>query len=237
MGNYFCQQDEKIGEKPVLLYFPLRARCESIRMIAAYVGFDYEDQIVTMDEWGEMKKKMPKGQLPVLVKSDGTEMPESCDIALYIAENGKSGRSVVCDQVAKDLYAESQTPPMAMCMPLLNWFKKEEVMGQKLDSYLETAKAKFVEYDDLLGKSDGPFFAGGTPGLGDFGTLHVYANTIALSSNFCEETSLSDKFKTWVEKMRNLEGVKAYLDGRPKCGTGEIGAEGTISRLDTVTEI
>ena len=56
---------------PELLYFSFRARAEPLRMIAKYTGFEFKDKFVSFPEWGELKQKMPKGQLPVLIKSDG----------------------------------------------------------------------------------------------------------------------------------------------------------------------
>eukprot|EP00493_Phyllostaurus_siculus_P011586 UN11748 len=56
---------------PELSYFSLRARADPIRMVAKYTGFEFEDRFVSFPEWGQLKKKMPTGQLPVLQKADG----------------------------------------------------------------------------------------------------------------------------------------------------------------------
>ena len=45
-------------------------------------------------------------------------MPESCDIALHVAESGT--KSIVCDQAAQDLFAKCQNLPLLGSMPLLN---------------------------------------------------------------------------------------------------------------------
>eukprot|EP00493_Phyllostaurus_siculus_P020951 UN21276 len=96
---------------PELMYFSFRARADPIRMIAKYTGYQFNDRFVSMTEWPELKQQMPKGQLPVLVKADGKMMPESCDIALHVAENGM--KSIVCDQAAMDLFAKCQNVPFS----------------------------------------------------------------------------------------------------------------------------
>ena len=45
-------------------------------------------------------------------------MPESCDIALHVAQNGT--KSIVCDQDAQDLFAKCQSAPLVKSMPFLN---------------------------------------------------------------------------------------------------------------------
>eukprot|EP00493_Phyllostaurus_siculus_P020950 UN21275 len=190
---------------------------------------------------------MPKGQLPVLVKANGRKMPESCDIALHVAENG--AKSIVCDQAAQDLFAKCQSPPLAGSMPLLNFFSKEDVLadnGDKelalggmtltLNGFLKAAEEEFKKLDGELEKVDGPFFAGKEVGMGDLGILFIYGNMIALQKDFGEEF-LSEKFKTWVRKTKTLNGVKEYLADRPKFGTGEVGNPNSIAALDKCPEL
>eukprot|EP00492_Amphilonche_elongata_P000843 TRINITY_DN1491_c0_g1_i1.p1 TRINITY_DN1491_c0_g1~~TRINITY_DN1491_c0_g1_i1.p1 ORF type:complete len:74 (+),score=16.47 TRINITY_DN1491_c0_g1_i1:211-432(+) len=55
------------AKTPVLWYFNLRARAESIRMIAAHVGFKYEDRLISFKDWPTLKPQTPKGAVPILV--------------------------------------------------------------------------------------------------------------------------------------------------------------------------
>merc|ERR1719499_2532511 len=105
-----------------------------------------------MDQWAEFKPKTPKGYLPVLRLTDGTMMPESCDIALHVAKNGT--RKIPCDEEAIKLYNMSQENPLAMCNPLLNWFKKEDVISTRLAPYLDEAAKEFKQLDEKLNASE-----------------------------------------------------------------------------------
>jgi len=237
----------ELSDIPELIYFSLRARADPIRMIAKYTGFEFDDRIVSFAEWPELKQQMPNGQVPVLVKANGRKMPESCDIALYVAESGM--KSIVCDQAAQDLFAKCQNLPLLGSMPLLNFFSKEDVLADNgdneltlggmtltLNAFLKTAEEEFKKLDIELEKVDGPFFAGKEVGMGDLGILFIYGNMIALKKDF-GEAFLSEKFKAWVHKTKTLDGVKEYLADRPKCGTGEIGKPTSIAALDKCAEL
>ena len=60
-----------------LIHFNFRARGEPPRLVAAYAGLNLSQEIFTMNEWGQYKQRMPKGQVPVLSLPDGTLMPRA----------------------------------------------------------------------------------------------------------------------------------------------------------------
>ena len=74
-----------------LYYLPVRARGEALRMLLMHAGIDFEDRVLSFEEWqGGWKDKMPlndagERQVPVLELEDGSMMPESAKIAEYIA--------------------------------------------------------------------------------------------------------------------------------------------------------
>lgn len=213
-----------------LLYFPLRARAEPIRMIANYNGFKYTDKIVQFSEWADLKPTLPEGQVPVLVREDGTFMPETWKICKFVAENGTL--PIVIDDEGIALLKESQNKPLSMCMPLLNFFPKSDI-HDKLVDFLKSALKIFKNYETKL--SDKDFFAGSSVGIGDFAVFFLCGVIISLKGDFFE--GFTDNFKNWITRMRELPGLKEYLDDRPKCGTGQIGKEGTIAFMDKRVEI
>jgi hypothetical protein len=49
-----------------LLYLPVRARAENLRMMLYYKKFPFEDKILTFPEFFALQKSLPFDQLPVL---------------------------------------------------------------------------------------------------------------------------------------------------------------------------
>jgi glutathione S-transferase len=54
-----------------LVYFPMRGRAEQIRLVLAYTRTPYVDTALPFDRWGELKRTLPLGQVPVLIERAG----------------------------------------------------------------------------------------------------------------------------------------------------------------------
>ncbi|XP_059054885.1 uncharacterized protein LOC131848938 isoform X2 [Achroia grisella] len=67
----------------VFHYFPAKALGESIRMLLAFGGQEFEDDRIPMDKWPEYKPKTPFGQMPVL-EMNGKEYTQSIAISRYL---------------------------------------------------------------------------------------------------------------------------------------------------------
>ncbi len=210
-----------------LLYFPLRARAESIRMIARYREIDVVDEFISFDKWSDVKPTMPKGQVPVLRLEDGTLMPESVDIAAYLATLPTGTRQLVVDDTQRELYALSQSRPLGMVNPLLNWFTIEQASPRLADATADCLEV-LRQCDARLVAGAGPFLTGSDrPGVGDLGIFHC-VNVLEVLA----PTALADfspAFSVWKNAVASLPGVREYLSERPKCGTGAIGRDGTFA--------
>jgi len=68
-----------------LYYFDFAGRAEPIRLTLAGGKVDYEDVRVPRDQWPELKKKMPFGQMPVM-EIDGTMIAQSGALLTYAAK-------------------------------------------------------------------------------------------------------------------------------------------------------
>ena len=72
-----------------LIYFPVRARAEAIRMCFAYGKVDYEEHSVSSffsgKSWPEVKHTLPFDQLPALVV-DGQFLCQSGSCTRYAAQ-------------------------------------------------------------------------------------------------------------------------------------------------------
>ena len=217
-----------------LLYFPLRARAESARLAAAFSGVHVSDTLITVGfegaQWpGELKEQMPKGQLPVLRLADGTLMPESVDITMYIATRPDipTERQLLVDATAQRFLELSQARPLSICTPLLNWFAAEEAEPQ-LTALRDAAAEHWGPVEEQLSTSGGPFLAGALPGVGDIGLLHCASNYALLLPGVFD--AFSQAFGAWRAAVASLPGVREYLAERPKTGTGNIGRPGSIAR-------
>mmetsp|Transcript_46454 Transcript_46454/g.132891 ORF Transcript_46454/g.132891 Transcript_46454/m.132891 type:complete len:231 (+) Transcript_46454:91-783(+) len=217
-----------------LVYFKLRARGEAVRMVARYSGVPVAEEIVELEEWPALKPTMPKGQLPVLRLSDGSLMPESVDIALFLARQPIATRQLVTDEASVSLLTWCAEPPISMADPLLNWFDKDDAAA-KLGPYLEEARPLIAERDAELQASAGPFFAGESPGVGDFGLFHIASNIEVLGhigrddASIWQEWQLSSKWMDWLSAIAALPGVQEYLAERPKTGVGAMGKPGSLA--------
>ena len=75
----------KGSPKLTLYYFPVMARGHSIRMALHHKGVAFEDRVVSMEEWGELKPKFEYGVLPVL-EVDGVNYSQQRPILRYIGK-------------------------------------------------------------------------------------------------------------------------------------------------------
>lgn len=71
--------------KVVLHYFNVTGLGESIRLLLAYGGQEFEDHRVNHEEWPKLKSSMPNGQMPVL-EIDGKAYTQSNAINRYLGK-------------------------------------------------------------------------------------------------------------------------------------------------------
>merc|ERR1712227_171242 len=67
-----------------LTYFNAKGRAETIRLILAQAGVEYEDNRIARDQWPTVKKETPMGQVPIL-EYDGDVFCQSTTIARFLA--------------------------------------------------------------------------------------------------------------------------------------------------------
>lgn len=68
-----------------VFYFDFAGRAEPIRLVLKAGKVDFEDVRVKRDEWPELKKKMPFGQMPA-IEADGTLIAQSGALLTYAAK-------------------------------------------------------------------------------------------------------------------------------------------------------
>lgn len=72
----------------ILIYFGVRGYGEPARLMFKYADVDFEDRIIDMKDWPELKPKTPFGQLPVL-QYEKTQIAQSFAIYRFLGKQFK----------------------------------------------------------------------------------------------------------------------------------------------------
>ena len=208
-----------------LVYFPVRAKAECIRMALRYGKVEYEDVSVSDHfgcGWGAGAKAMaPFNQLPILVVGDAPPLAQSGSIMRYLA--GLTGlapdpadalTAAACDAVfeaSQELAAGDSN-----VNPIVNVFRGEQ-FEEKKATFLGMAPAKIANLAkqlELCSGGAGPFFFGAKPLYCDLSVYHVLSNTLLLDATALDA---HPGLQTFMGAVEALPGVAEYLAERPDC--------------------
>lgn len=230
-----------------LLYFPLRARAEPLRMLFRHARLHITDEIVPLTAWSQLKSTMPKQKLPVLRLEDGTLLPETADIAMHAAKlhgpplmpTGSREAALSAEECWREAgnsavpyltapWADS-TPwdaRIGACNPLLNMLAEDEALPL-IPRYLDGARSWMSGLADRLDTGRAPFMGGAEPHHGDFVSFH-YANQITTLDGGAALAACELKVQLWYHSVSFLPAVAEYLATRPQAGKGEVGMPGSL---------
>ena len=208
-----------------LVYFPVRAKAECIRMALRYGKVEYEDVSVSDHfgcGWGAGAKAMaPFNQLPILVVGDAPPLAQSGSIMRYLA--GLTGLApdpadalmvARCDAVfeaSQELAAGDSN-----VNPIVNVFRGEQ-FEEKKATFFGMAPAKIANLAkqlELCSGGAGPFFFGAKPLYCDLSVYHVLSNTPLLDATALDA---HPGLQTFMGAVEALPGVAEYLAERPDC--------------------
>lgn len=231
-----------------LIYFPLRARGEALKMLLRTSKIPYVNEIVPFADWPNLKPNVPGNQLPQLrLGSDGNYLGNSMDIALHIAKIAGPPLLPADDadaECALDCWREldktsapfindpwgEATPwdaRVGIANPLLNFVPAETALPL-IPRYLDGTRPWLETLSARVQRSQGgPFMGGATPHHGEFASFAICDNICSLGG----PTALSaggPSLLAWFEAMSALPAVKSHLDSRPRAGTGEVGKPGSL---------
>ena len=189
-----------------LHYFGVRSRAESLRMLLKYTKVPFESKIITVDEWmndidGVRTKRFPPGpgsskaSLPVLeMAPDGTMLPDSLDIALWIAKKGTEkfdesdprhhllGEDPARSKMLFRLQDTKETPfgsgpdSFGCIDPILSFFPAEKSESELVAPFLSGIPRVLRWFASEMGKTGGNYFGGKNPSYADFQLFYLFAN-------------------------------------------------------------
>jgi len=207
-----------MAPKLTMIYFPVRARAECARMIAAFGGIvlnetDCQGYFGCDFMSAKTGGKLPFGQLPVLAVDD-TLVGQSGSINRYLAAMVKSPDFIPSDPVkaalADALHETSQD--LFKIMPIVNLWKGETWVKEKEEYFKTTLPGKLPALVEMLGAQK--YFCGDNVTYADF-ALYTIMDLVRL----VEPGVISDhnNITAWMSRIEQLPGVKEYLDNRPSC--------------------
>jgi len=212
-----------------LFYFPLRARCEPVRLILHYAGVNYFLNTVPMGEWPELKGSTAMNgcdSMPIF-KPDGGGVEgifnETVEIAKWICKESGKKSLLPDDPKAHKLFMLTMDGPLTQVMMTLHL--KDAADGKKVAP--EVSKACVAE---LKAKAEpdlvAPFIDLNEPHYGDNGNWAVHDNLTRLDPAVL--TTLGPKWQTFYEAVAKCNGIKEYIAVRPKAGKGKLGKPGSM---------
>jgi len=198
-----------------LIYFNSRGRAETIRLIFAAAGVDYEDVRVDKGQWAAMKSNTPFEQLPVL-EVDGVQLGQTNVIARYLARKYNLIGKTEMDQARGDMIVECFGDSVLPIVDLIrepDETKKAEIkkkyVDEQLPAYL-TLLEKFLTAN-LGGEK---FFIGDELTWPDL----IFYNYVDWMGLMCGIDPLSKHPKLAALKARieKQPKIAAWIEKRPK---------------------
>ena len=235
-----------------LLYLPLRARGEALRMLLRHTKIPHVMETVPFAAWPALKPNMPGNQLPALQlgNESGRLLPNSMDIALHLAkisgpplmprDEADAACALSCwrelDRTSLPYIVAGHAPwseatpwdaRAGAVNPLLNFLPQEEALPL-IPAYLE-GSVPWLE--DLRARvrrrAEGPFMGGVQPHHGEFATFAICDNICTLGGPTALDAG-GPELATWFASMRALPAVARQLKSRPQAGTGAVGKPGSL---------
>uniref|UniRef100_A0A1I7TS13 glutathione transferase n=1 Tax=Caenorhabditis tropicalis TaxID=1561998 RepID=A0A1I7TS13_9PELO len=198
-----------------LIYFPLRARAEISRQIFAYAGKDYEEQVVTFEQWPALKNSTPFGQLPVL-EVNGKPVGQSYAIARYLAkEFGLAGKNDI-EEAEVDALADQFKDYLNEVVPYMSvvaGFKPGDANQLRTDVFVPNFKKHFTFFENILSKSASGFFVGNSLTWVDLLISQHIQDVLEKDLAVVEEFK---NVQAHRKKVQNLDRIKQWIAKRPE---------------------
>jgi len=198
-----------------VIYFNSRGRAETLRLIFASAGVEYEDVRFEKDQWPAMKASTPFGQVPVL-EVDGIKIGQTNACARYLARKfnlaGKSELDEARADMIVDCFGDTVGPIVTFFMEK-DETKKAEMKKKYIDEQLP---AYLTLLEGLLTANHGgdKFFVGDEMTWTDL----TFLNYVDWMGHVCAIDPLSThpKLAALKDRVEKLPKIAAWFEKRPK---------------------
>ncbi|PIK56347.1 Glutathione S-transferase 1 [Apostichopus japonicus] len=197
-----------------LTYFNAKARAETARFIFAVAGQEYEDNRLKREEWPELKKTMPFGQVPLL-EIDGKPLAHSGAINRTLARRFKlygdnESEAAEIDQVCECL--------VDLGLAMRNYFHEKDVARKEniLKELLETEASKHFKFLlNLLEANYGGngFYVGNRLSLADLDAATYLTDMVARVPGL---KVTEPKLLAHVNRILETPALSQWLKKRPQ---------------------
>merc|ERR1711976_57481 len=207
----FVKAFEMSGMK--LIYYNGRGRAETIRLVFALAGKEFDDHRIKPEDMPALKPTLPFGQVPVL-EHNGEMMCQSMTIARFVArEFGLAGETNLeaaqVDEIV-DVITDFQNALYDVFFTKDEELKKEK----KKKVYEETIPTSLKNLEKKVEQRGGDFFIGKKV---TWAEMHFFQIIDALIAEPESKEILEPypKLKNLFESVQKIPNVAKYLKGRP----------------------
>jgi glutathione S-transferase len=199
-----------------LIYLNVRALAEAPQMIMHYANIPFSYKMA-WDYYGEpwlnQKKNAPFNQLPILIINDKIQIWQSGAIVRYVANIANITPKDPILLAYADAIFESTQELQSPLNPTINLYTKEKFNEFRNKLINIILPKKFYNFDRQLKKISGNFFLGNEPYYCDFAAYHYFEMALLLDKNIFDDYP---RIKNHMYALINLNGIKKYLNSRPK---------------------
>ncbi|KAF6103573.1 glutathione S-transferase pi 1 [Phyllostomus discolor] len=204
-----------------IVYFPVRGRCEAMRMLLADQGQSWKEEVVTKDSWmqGSLKASCLYGQLPKFQDGDLT-LYQSNAILRHLGRSlglyGKDQREAALADVVNDGVEDLR------CKYATLIYTNYEA-GK--DDYVKELPGRLKPFETLLSQNRGgqAFIVGDQVSFADYNLLDLMLIHQVLAPGCLDSLPL---LSAYVARLSARPKLKAFLDSaehvnRPINGNGK----------------
>ena len=213
-----------MDEKPHLLYFDIRGRAEPIRTLMSFIGVDFEDKQVTMEEWETLRLSTPFRRMPVY-REGGVEIPETFAIMNYLGRKHDLRGESEADQIRCDITIEAWRD---YGNRVANAFGALSVSSDARERFVtEEQPALLSDLEGFYEKRDAAsrYWAGSSPTICDFAAFHMIDGLVGQFPEVLPQFQGLSSFHTFFS---NLPKIKQYLDSPARPAALFYGPKGKI---------
>ncbi|XP_041485540.1 glutathione S-transferase-like [Lytechinus variegatus] len=201
-----------------LIYFNVRGRAETARMLLALGGCEFVDERFEVAEWPQRKPDtatFPIGQAPVLMVDDRV-IPQSKAINRYLARKFDLYGANDFERTEIDIVLETMNDLELKVTLIYAHHPPEDEMARLKKEFAEKTSKPYVSYlDQLIKKAGGKYFVGNKISLAD---IHVFTMLEMFTDSARGIEGVLDDYpdlRAFYKYFKEEGPLKSYIASRP----------------------